>query len=152
MTAVATVRARAARCGYRLRVCDGIAELFNDDERVVPSYSGTVDGCGAWLAELTQPADPAYLIVSAANQPGAVRDSLREYADRLSAAGAFDGLSRNDGRTVAAIIAWDVLHGDEAMGLRKRAGRVAAGSWGGWDHPAAVARAFTVAATELEQL
>lgn len=152
MTAVRTVRDRAARCGYRLRVCDGIAELFNDDEPVLPSYSGTVDGCGAWLARLTQQADPAYQIVSAANQPGAVRDSLREYADRLSAAGAFDGVGRNDARTVATIIAWDVLHGDESTAMRRRAAAIARGAWGGWDHPAAVARTFVVAATELEQL
>jgi len=126
--------------------------LFIDVQQVLPSYSGTIDGCGAWLAELTQPAELAFLIVSAANRPRAVRDSLQEYADRLSAAGAFDGVGVRDARTVAMIIAWDVLHGDESTGLHKRAVAVAAGSWGGWQHPDAVARAFAVVAAELEQL
>ncbi|KWX67751.1 hypothetical protein [Mycobacterium sp. NAZ190054] len=105
------------------------------------------------------PADPTpsqiaadLIVTSGATRPGAVRDILRGYANRLVAAGAFADLTANDARTVAATIAWDVCLGDEARGLRERSAAITRGSWGGWDHPAAVAYALRTAATVLDAI
>lgn len=51
MTAVRTIRDRAHRCGYRLVICDGTAEVFSGYEAVLPSWSGQLDSCGDWLAD-----------------------------------------------------------------------------------------------------
>lgn len=50
MTAIRTIRDRAARCGYRLVVVESTAELFTTAEPVIPSWSGPVEACGVWLA------------------------------------------------------------------------------------------------------
>ncbi|MBU8831154.1 amino acid aminotransferase [Mycolicibacterium goodii] len=90
--------------------------------------------------------------LATAARPGTVRDILTTYAGQLTAAGAFADVTADDARTVAAFIAWDVCHGDESTALRQRAAAVTEGSWGGWDHPHGVARAFTIAATVLDAL
>lgn len=94
--------------------------------------------------------DPAALIVAAGSpRVGTLRQSLGVYADQLTATGAFADLTARDTGTVAAVIAWEVVHGDESDGLRARAAAVADGSWAGWDHPQAVAHVLAVAATVL---
>lgn len=94
--------------------------------------------------------DPAALIVAAGSpRPGTLRQSLVGYADQLVATGCFADLTERDTRTVAQVIAWEVVHGDQGDGLRARAAAVADGSWGGWDHPTAVAHVLATAATTV---
>lgn len=90
--------------------------------------------------------------LATAARPGTARDILTTYADQLTAAGAFADVTADDARTVAAFIAWDACHGDESTALRQRAAAVTEGSWGGWDHPTGVARAFAIAADVLDAL
>ncbi|OBA79329.1 hypothetical protein A5633_17060 [Mycolicibacterium elephantis] len=88
------------------------------------------------------------IVTAGSARPGALRDSLRCYADQLVEAGAFADLTADDARTVATTIAWDVCHGDESTALRQRATTMT----DGWDHPIGVARAFTIAAHVLDAL
>lgn len=92
------------------------------------------------------PPCPADLIVSAgSHRPGALRDVLHAYADQLVAAGVFAALAPRDTCWLATIIAWEVVYGEESIGLRQRAA-----ADDGWDNPLAVARALTIAASILD--
>ncbi|EHI13417.1 hypothetical protein [Mycolicibacterium thermoresistibile] len=95
--------------------------------------------------------NPAALIVAAGSpRAGTLRDVLRVYADQLTAIGCFADLTACDTSTVAAFIAWDVVHGEESPALRQRSAAVAEGAWAGWDNPVGVARVFRAAATVLD--
>ncbi|BCQ08259.1 hypothetical protein JMUB5695_01684 [Mycobacterium heckeshornense] len=79
--------------------------------------------------------------------------ALRGYAALLDAADAFRGLSWFDARHVALAAAFDrFVHANAAEFLRFRAARAETGGDGmRWDDPAAVSRAFHIAAEVLDR-
>ncbi|MGE2689995.1 hypothetical protein [Mycolicibacterium pulveris] len=97
---------------------------------------GRLDEFAAMYAAIAESGAVAFMVAAGSPRPGTLRQSVGGYyADQLSATGCFADLTERDTSTVAQVIAWEVVHGDQADGLGARAGAVADGSWAGWAGP-----------------
>lgn len=140
--AFALVYAYACRCAYA-RICCAPCGFALVGATVTPMFTDTD-------ITIPDPIDAAGLIVAAGSpRAGILRAVLGAFADQLAATGVFADLTARDTRTVAEVIAYEVVDGDEGDGLQARAAAITDGSSTGWHHPRAVARALAVAATIL---
>lgn len=115
-----------------------------------PIDSATRRCCGAID---THARSAGHLILAAASpRPGTLRDVMTTYVDRLNSAGAFCHLPAEDAHVAAATIAWEVMHGDESPGLRRRAVVLLDGEWSWTSNPTAVAHTLLDAADVLDTL